>query len=82
MRGYETLEREHEPDRYAEALLALADPARGWAVRASRLSLAKRAGDDMRRWITPAASDALAESAARAIWDISGNTSVRKKAGA
>jgi glycosyltransferase involved in cell wall biosynthesis len=73
-RGYETLEREHTPDRYAEALLALADSARGWVVRDSRLRMAKRTGDDMRHWITPAASDALAESVARAIWDISGNT--------
>lgn len=81
-KGYEIVEREHAPDRYAEALLALAGPARGWVVRHSRLSMAKRAGDEMRHWITAAASDALSESAARAIWDISGNTSARKKAGA
>jgi glycosyltransferase involved in cell wall biosynthesis len=81
-KGYEIVEREHAPDRYAEALLALAGPARGWVVRNSRLSMAKQAGDEMRHWITAAASDALSESAARAIWDISGNTSARKKAGA
>jgi glycosyltransferase involved in cell wall biosynthesis len=80
--GYQLLKREHAPDRYAEALLAIADSARGWTVRDSRLRMAKRAGDDMRHWITPAASDALTESVARAIWDISGNTNARKKVGA
>jgi glycosyltransferase involved in cell wall biosynthesis len=81
-RGYEIVEREHAPDQYAEALLALSGAARGWSLRHSRLSLARRAGDDMRLWITPAASDTLTERAARAVWGISGNVSARKKAGA
>jgi glycosyltransferase involved in cell wall biosynthesis len=80
--GYQVLQREHAPDRYAEALLALADSARGWTVRDSRLRMAARAGDEMRHWITAAASDALTESVARAIWDISGNKNALKKAGA
>ena len=80
-RGYEALEREHAPDRYAESIVALAEPARGWAVRDGRLRMARRAGDDMRHWIAPQATEALAGNVAHAIWDLSGNMVAGKKAG-
>jgi len=70
--GYQTLQREHAPDRYAEAIVAMTAAAREWGLRSARLTMAKRVGEDMRRWMAPAASDTLATKLAHAIWEIGG----------
>jgi glycosyltransferase involved in cell wall biosynthesis len=77
--GYQTLMREHAADHYAEALVAMAAAARGWSIRRGRLTMAERAGGDMRQWIAPAASDALTGRLARAIWEISGDVATAMK---
>lgn len=77
-RGQQTLAREHSPDSYAEALIELASLAREWSVRASRLKMAKRTGDEMRQWIAPGVRDMLIERTARAIWEIGGDAAAMK----
>jgi predicted nicotinamide N-methyase len=71
-RGFQTLQREHAPDHYAEAIVAMTAAARDWGLRKTRLAMAKRVGEGMRRWLTTAACDALTDRLASAIWEVSG----------
>jgi glycosyltransferase involved in cell wall biosynthesis len=71
LRGRETLEREHSPERYAESLLHLIGDAAKWGAIRSRATMAARAGEAMQPWISPAACTALTQRAADAIFDLS-----------
>jgi glycosyltransferase involved in cell wall biosynthesis len=80
-RGRQLLQKEHRPELYAESLIAFAGAALNGTVRASRVRLAERAGDELRRWIVPELCDAVSERMAGAIWEIAGDAaSARKKA--
>lgn len=68
--GWLTLKRDHTPDAYVRALVDLAAVAREWGLRSARLSMARRIGDDMAGWATPAVRDVLSDRAAGTIWDI------------
>jgi len=79
--GYELLHRDHTPRGYAEFLIRLAAGLPDWHLRSVNLRLAGRAGDDMRGWITPEASDPLTSRVARAVWELGGYRSSAAHAG-
>jgi glycosyltransferase involved in cell wall biosynthesis len=72
--GWRTLKRDHTPDTYVRALVDLAAVAPEWGLRSTRLSMARRVGDDMANWVTPAVRDVLSDRVAGTIWDIVGYT--------
>ncbi len=65
--GWRSLDR-HGPARYVEAMAQFASEALQASAQASALSLARRVGNDLTKWLHPDASQYLLERASREIY--------------